>query len=154
MKKLDRVSAAFWLIFSGLVAIESHRLGVGSFRSPGPGFLPFFSSVFLGLLALALLIDSARATGVAAMPEEGTPSGSWKSPARALAALSVYVVLLETLGFLLCTLGLIAFLLRVVERKSWPVAISTAVLAALGSVVVFQFWLKIQLPPGIVPIYF
>jgi hypothetical protein len=42
--------------------------------------------------------------------------------------------------------------LRWVEGRTWTVALSTSVLAAVISFVMFGVWLKVPLPPGIIPI--
>ena len=39
MSKADQISGIFWLFFSGLICIESYRLGLGNLHQPGPGFL-------------------------------------------------------------------------------------------------------------------
>jgi putative tricarboxylic transport membrane protein len=151
MKKLDQISGGFWLIFSILVAEESTRLGLGIMHSPGPGLMPFYTSLALAFLALVLLSLAILGKGSREVPDETLEKGNWKKPAYALGALLLYAFFLEKLGYLLCTLLLIGFLLKVIERKPWAVTVTTAVLASLGSFIMFQVWLKIQLPAGILP---
>ncbi|MFH1977416.1 MAG: hypothetical protein ABIJ52_17985 [Pseudomonadota bacterium] len=50
--KADGVSGLFWLA-AGLIGMYgSVTLGIGTAREPGPGFLPFFSSLFISVVEL------------------------------------------------------------------------------------------------------
>ena len=66
-----------------------------------------------------------------------------------MGVLVLYTIFLKTLGFILTTFLLIAFLYRVMEPLSWRKVLSGAVLTALGSYAIFQLWLQAQLPEGI-----
>ena len=154
MKKSDLVSSSFWLTFSFLVAGESYRLGLGNFRGPGPGFLPFVASLVLGVLSLLLMVQAIHRKGEEKEVQEAwSQRGNWEKIVYTLAALLLYLFLLEKLGFLFCTFLLVVFLLRVVETQRWPVVIVTAFLATLFCYILFQVWLKIQLPSGTLGIY-
>ena len=50
MNQYDRMSSGFWLLFSGYICVESFRLPLGSFRDPGPGFLPLLVGILLALV--------------------------------------------------------------------------------------------------------
>ena len=52
MKTLDLASSLFWLFVSIAVFVESLRLGIGTLRSPGMGFMTFAASGILGILSL------------------------------------------------------------------------------------------------------
>ena len=65
-----------------------------------------------------------------------------------MAALFAYALLMKPLGFLLCTVVFIGFLLRAVAPQRWPVVILGAIGAALGAFAIFEVWLKTQLPQG------
>lgn len=56
MNSRNRWSGLFWIALSIFVCIKSVDMGVGSFRLPGPGFLPFWSAAIFGILALVLVI--------------------------------------------------------------------------------------------------
>lgn len=153
MKK-ELVSSSFWLIFSSVVAVESARLGLGSFRGPGPGFLPFVASLVLGVLSSLLLLQAIhRKEEEKELTKTLSGWGSWEKVVYTLAALLLYVFLLEKLGFLLCTLLLVAFLLRVIERQRSLVVMVTAFFATIFTYILFQVWLNIQLPSGVLGIY-
>ena len=61
----------------------------------------------------------------------------------------LYALLMERLGFIPTTLLLFIFLLGVVERKKWFFTISTSVLVTGITYLIFEIWLKSQLPKGL-----
>ena len=56
MNLRNQWSGLFWLVFSIFVCVDAVRMGRGSFQVPGPGFLPFWSGVVVGILAILLLV--------------------------------------------------------------------------------------------------
>ena len=69
-----------------------------------------------------------------------------------MAALAGYVLLVKTLGFLICTALFTGFLLRAVVPQRWGTVFAVALITALVSYGIFQVWLKAQLPSGILGI--
>ena len=144
MKKSDLVSSSFWLLFSSLVTVESYRFGLGNLHRPGPGFIPFAASLLLSCLSLLLLLQSIGEQD--AKPGQLTARARLSKIASTVAALFLYLFLLDKLGFIVCTLLLIAFLLGIIERKRWSVALFTALTTTILSYVLFEVCLNIQLP--------
>ncbi len=66
-----------------------------------------------------------------------------------MGVLVFYTIFLKTLGFILTTFLLLAFLYRVMEPLSWRKVLFGAVVTARGSYAIFQLWLQAQLPEGI-----
>jgi putative tricarboxylic transport membrane protein len=148
MKRYDQISSLIWLGFALYICTESLRLPLGSWRDPGPGFLPLASGVFLGVLSgVSFFQARMRATDES--------RGGWYSPERwkslllILAALFGYALVLDALGFLVSTFILLLVLFRFVEPQKWFVAIGGGVLASIICYAVFELWLKTQLPRGI-----
>ncbi|MCX5910149.1 MAG: tripartite tricarboxylate transporter TctB family protein, partial [Deltaproteobacteria bacterium] len=121
---------------------------LGSWRDPGPGLLPLGSGIFLGILSGIVFFQSR-------MRDEDQPRGSWyskekwKSLLLILAVLFGYAFVLDYLGFLVSTFILLLVLFRFVEPQKWFVAIGGSALASITCYVVFELWLKTQLPRGI-----
>ena len=63
-----------------------------------------------------------------------------------LGGLAAYILLLEVLGFLMDTFLYVAFLLGVVEREKWLMALLVAVMTTAGLYIIFQVLLGITLP--------
>ncbi len=144
----DQVSAAIWIAVGVAVAIGSLRYGLGPLAAPGTGFLPFLAGCAIALLASIGLILATlkRRKGTGWKPI--LRGIRWQKPLLVMAALVVYALLMKPLGFLLCTVLFIGFLLRAVEPQRWPVVILGAVGTALGAFAIFDLWLKTQLPRG------
>ncbi len=151
MEKGNRLSGIFWLFLSFVIAEESYRLGVGNLHSPQAGFLPFVASIVLGVLSL-LLVLSTRRRG----PREAGEMEDVTFNKRLLLkvvwvilALFLYAIFLDALGFVLVSMVLIAFLLRIIEpQKGYVVALGTILIPVLAYLL-FDYFLKVQLPKGI-----
>ena len=74
---------------------------------------------------------------------------NWVKIALVLLSLVSYAFFLERLGFVLTTFVLLSFLLGWIELTNWPRSLGVASAAALGSFAIFELWLKIRLPKGI-----
>jgi len=138
----DRASALVWLIVAILVAFQSVALKLGTLARPGPGFFPFWGAVVLAVLSLVLFVGS-RTTRPA---RPGPAERSW-TPLVVAGALLAYVLLLEPLGFGTVTFLFLLLLFRLV-RKPWLAGGLAALAGAAASHVLFQVWLKTQLPRG------
>jgi putative tricarboxylic transport membrane protein len=145
MTRRDAVAAAALLLFAAVAAVESLRLlPYGVVRNPGPAFFPWWTSVALAVLSAVLLLQSLRGRAAA----RGADGGRWVKVAGLLAALAVYSLVLESVGYPIVTFALVLFILRVTEPTRWPVALATALLAAGGTYLVFAVWLSVPLPAG------
>ncbi len=130
------------------ICIESLRLPLGSWRDPGPGFLPLGAGICLGILSLIAFFQARSRT------KRRTRGGwysqeRWKSLLLILGVLFGYALFLDFLGFLVSTFILLLMLFRFVEPQKWVVAVGGSALASIASYVVFELWLKTQLPKGI-----
>lgn len=147
MRKLDRYSSLFFLIFSIVISYYSYRLEVGILSDPGPGFIFFYSSIFVGIMSLSIFISSFRNNNYRkAIRFENF---NWIKVALVLAYILMYAIFLEKLGFFITTFLLIALLLGTIELKRLYVVILIALGASLVTYSVFELWLRIRLPKGI-----
>jgi len=147
MKK-EIIGCAFWLLFSFYFAIESYRLGLSMAHRPGPGFFPFIATLGIALIAAWRLIAQVR-KGELNDSAEARMGDELGLVACVIAGIIAYAVLLDTLGFLVCTFLLIAFYLKVIAARRWPVSLSFAVTVALAAHLFFDTLLKAELPRGL-----
>ena len=149
MGKLDRASGIFWLAVSVSVCIQAHRLGLGSFQNPGPGFLFFWCGIILGVLSMTILIRALLGTpSTKEGQEKSFENVKWTKILLIVAGLVTYGLILERLGFLLSTLFFIAFLLRSIEAKKWYVVVLIALAGTLLTYGLFELALQSRLPKG------
>lgn len=146
--KRETVICGFWLLFSLYSSIESYRLGLSAANRPGPGFFPLIAAAGIGVIAALRLIGSVRAGVSAENPDLGI-AGEAKLVLYVMAGMSAYAFLLEPLGFFLCTLLLVAFYLKVIAGRGWPVTLIFASAVALTSHFFFDVLLRAELPRGV-----
>jgi len=149
MKRADRVSGIFWFLFSVFVSIESYRLGLGTLHQPGPGFLSFWTSVAMGIISIGVL---ARAWTPMEAGERKSPIFGKENLLKipfVLLSLFLYAFFMEVLGFIPVTLLLFIFLLGMIERKKWRLTIFVSIVVTGISYLLFEVWLKAQLPKGL-----
>jgi putative tricarboxylic transport membrane protein len=145
--KSDALSGLTLLFVAVAAWVAARWLPFGTLNQPGAGFLPKALAVVLSGLALVLWVRGA----IVSNPDAGS---LWPDRAGALrvgvmcAALFVYVLAVDTAGYLLTTVGLFCILLRWVGRQSWPATLVTALLASVVSYLVFARWLMVSLPTG------
>jgi putative tricarboxylic transport membrane protein len=166
VRRRDLAAAAVLLAFGLFAVTQALGLRFGTVVAPGPGFFPLCLAAALCLTSLALVVNGWRtnrhggpsygppkppdARGAPAKPRHPSDAGGRRfAVIGTLAALLVYALVLEWLGFLLATFGLLVFFFMVLQRQSWLVAVGGAVATALASYVVFKVWLGVNLPGGL-----
>jgi putative tricarboxylic transport membrane protein len=139
---------SFWLLLSFYLSIESYRLGLTTANRPGPGLFPFIAAVGIGLIAAARLIQSIRKSLPDENAEAGT-AGEMRSVLYVIAGMLAYAFLLQSLGFIFCTFLLVAFYLKLIAARRWPVTLIFAAAVALVSHLFFAGLLNAELPRGL-----
>lgn len=147
MGKSERISGLFWFILSIVVMVASYRLGLGSLRRPGPGFFFFWIGLFIGILALIVLVR-AWTSGRKGNPEPLFRGKNILKILLVLASAFLYAIFLEWIGFVAVTFLLFVFLLGFMERKGTAFAILTSLLVTASAYVIFKVLLQSQLPTG------
>ncbi|MEW6185819.1 MAG: tripartite tricarboxylate transporter TctB family protein [Thermodesulfobacteriota bacterium] len=147
MKNNDQRSSIFWFAVGLAIIFFSRKYGLGTLSVPGPGFLPFLAGV--AITGLAILVFFQQYAGNV----RGTFSALWAKThwpkvLMVMGALVLYTLLFRIFGFLLDTFLLIAFLLRVMEPTPWVKCLIGALLFSGASYLIFELWLKAQLPTG------
>lgn len=125
------------------VCVHGVGLTVGTPLAPQPGFFPFLGGLLLVSLAVLLLLRSILLGG---RDMRERPRGYLARPACLIAALGIYAVLLEFVGYPLMTTLISCFILRVLDTR-WVPAVVASILLALGSFVLFVK-LGVPLPTG------
>jgi len=144
IKKSNR-SSFFWLFFSVFICLESYRLNLGTLSTPGPGLFPFGAGLTLGLISLTLIFKSPLKNDTESM---GNKLQKGYRILLVLLALIAYGLVLEWAGFLIATFCFMVFLLKIIVPQRWDKVLMFAILSSIGSYLVFEVWLKAQLPKG------
>jgi len=147
VKRNDLVGGFFFLGVGIFFAVYSRSVDIGTLEEPGPGFLPLWAGVLLGIMSAVLLgkaFFKKFETGELFFPERD----SWKRVGMVVASLIIYNLLLKQLGFILVTFVFVAFLVRCIFPQTWLRSAVTAALSTAGAQLVFVTLLEIQFPKG------
>ena len=148
--KADRVSSLFWMAIGLGFIGGSVRLGLGTLREPGSGFLSLLAGSCLTLMALILFFQSfIQGKGLPSKISALWEGMKWHRPVMIGLVLLGYILALESLGFILCSLLLILFMLKVLENFPWGKAALISAMASTLSYLIFSVLLKVMLPKGI-----
>ena len=132
-----------------MTSLWSLKYGFGSLSEPGVGFITFFAGAILALLSLLLFFSSFRDKEKPADLRDLWAGLDVKKVLYVLGLLVVYPVLLRPAGFPLCTFILLFLLFRVKGSYGiWTTLLASFFVTAV-SYLVFQVWLQVQLPRGI-----
>lgn len=154
MKNLDSLSATI-LFFLGLwIFLKSLTYPFGSLQSPGAGFFPLLASILLMGLSGSMIVQGFL------KKEAGETFKASFLPGRealqriffSFLALLGFRYLLPAIGFGPSTFLFIFFLGKILGHYSWKMSLFFALMASLLAYCLFQAWLKIPLPLGILGI--
>ena len=133
-----------------MTALWSLKYGIGSFSEPGVGFITFFAGAILALLALLLFFSSFREKGKTAGLRELWAGLDVKKVIYVLVLLVVYTTpaAFRRISSLHVHPSVSSSSASRVPTgygpRCWSLSFVTAV-----SYLVFQVWLQVQLPRGI-----
>lgn len=147
MKDIDRLSGLLFLIFSLYIAYEASKLPLGGFHHPEAGFFPFGLGLALLLLSGILLSQAFKRGRL----KEWFKFGEGKRRLLlAVAAMVVYVIVLNRLGYMVSTFLIMVFLLKGLEKQKWRTTLLISVPCVVISYITFSWWLGVPLPKGVI----
>ena len=139
----DRLSGSVLVVFALLVIWESRHLPLGTFRQPGPAFVPILLAVLLVIFGVFVVFTGGRSLLLSSI--------SWTEWRHALAILGASlfsVFAIERLGYRLTVLLVLSFLIKVVEKRGWVLSLAFAFTLSFGSFFLFYTLLRVPLPEG------
>ncbi|MGP1676609.1 MAG: tripartite tricarboxylate transporter TctB family protein [Burkholderiales bacterium] len=146
----DRLSSLCWLALGAASIYASVGLGVGTPRAPGSGFLAFTAGCFISLMALLVLLQSFRMKRAAQRKLSTLWEGVYWRRSLAIGILTLaYILVLETLGFVLTGFLLLVIIMKGLEKLSWKSTLIISIVTLVVSYFVFKIFLKASLPSGI-----
>ena len=139
----DRVSASVLALFALLVIWESRLLPLGSFRQPGPAYVPVLLASLLLIFGVLLILTAGRAPSLSSLRWT-----EWRHALAILTACVFAVFAIERMGYRLTMLLVLGFLVKFVERRGWVLSLTFAFSLAFGSFFLFYTLLRVPLPQG------
>ena len=139
----DRLSASVLVLFALLVIWESRLLPLGTFRRPGPAYVPVLLAALLLILGIFILLTAGRAPLLSALRWS-----EWRHAVAILLTCTFSVLAIERLGYRLTVLLMLVFLVKGVEKRGWISSLAFAFCMAFGSYYLFYTLLRVPLPQG------
>ena len=144
-----------WLLIGVIISAWSYRTGLGAFKEPGVGFVAFASGLFImGVGGIAIVLRRSEPQRIEA------ESGQTRAPflegapfklTYTLVLLVFYALLLDLLGYIVTTFVVLFGLFFDPVGRRWTGPLLASFLSVAVTYLVFDVWLKSQLPRGILP---
>jgi putative tricarboxylic transport membrane protein len=152
-RKSQQIEGLVWAGVGMALCLGSIRLGLGSLHTPGTGFASFLAGGLLGLFGLVLMIYSTleKSPEKETSQEIFTKEILWQ-PLLSLFILFSYPLLLKIFGFIISTFLFLFFLFKAMEPRKWFALILISICASILSYLIFQVWLRVSFPKGIIGI--
>ena len=144
-----------WVFIGVIITAWSYRTGIGTFNEPGVGFVAFACGIFI--VAVGALVTVFR------RPEQQkveTPSATTRArflesaPFKltyTLGLLLFYALVLTLGGYIITTFVVLFGLFYNPSGRRWASPLLASFLSVAFTYLVFEVWLKSQLPRGIFP---
>jgi putative tricarboxylic transport membrane protein len=150
MRSYEQVYNLFWIFLAVGIGAESMRLKVwDSSSGPIAGFIPLLAGALIGISGLLMFF-----LGGSKKSEKDGRERFWPDRAGTrrivsiLAGLCAMAYLLPILGFLITSIIVTAFLLRVIEPQKWVTVICTSLGCCVLVYWLFNHFLQVSLPKG------
>ena len=146
LRRAELWGGLFGLAVGAFVAWQGWLLELGSLREPGSGFVFFWLGLIISAFAVFIAIGGVRGGG----PLLGDlwQGARWRNVLLVILALIAFGFLFERLGFVICSLALLLFLMTVVDPVRPVLSIPISIVAAVGVWYVLEKMLLVQLPKG------
>lgn len=143
----DFISGLFLTLVGAGASTLAYRLGLGSFRDPGPGLIPFGTAALFCLMCIGLVVKGLIEGRI--VNREGVFQGiKWGTLIFVVCALLGYGIALDALGFSICNFLFIVLLLGLVGHRRWWLTLCFSILIVVGIYLIFVAWLGCEFPRG------
>ena len=157
MKRAEQVLGVVLLLFAIYIGYESSLIEAGAEFGMGPGFMPFWLSVGLGITAAILLVRAIALPAGRFAPLFYPDRAGGMRVILILAGYLLAIVLMKPLGMPISLAIITAVTMPVFGARNWKAIALTAILTLFGVYLIFGRWLGVPLPMGVLeqvlPIY-
>jgi putative tricarboxylic transport membrane protein len=153
-KEIKKVEGISWIGIGCVICIQASTFRLGSFHEPAPGFVAFLAGLFLCGIGIAMVLSKSFSKRQGNDPPGSAPvfrSIPWRRFTYTITLLFVYILLFDALGYILATFLLMSGLFYDWQKKNWASSFLFSILTVLISYLIFEVWLRCQLPRGVFP---
>lgn len=153
----DICVSIFYMAVSIVMIIAAKALPKSTVMDIGPDFMPMVVAGVTLFLSVALLITTIAnfKKNAAAAEAAGVPECDYTRVLLSFIAITIYVFVLQPIGFILCTLVFLPFEMWVLSPSDKRTPKDIGILVAIGVIFtfavffLFRYGFKIVLPPGL-----
>jgi len=154
VRTYDLISSIAFMALGVYFVFGGWRLGFGKWGQPGSGFIAVLAGCLLfGLSGIWFAMAMIERWGMEANRRFFPESGSLRRVLILTLALVGFTLILKPLGFVISCFLLMVILMRGIEPQGWRVTLLFAFLSTVLCVLIFQIWLKVEFPEGLINIY-
>jgi putative tricarboxylic transport membrane protein len=150
MNRYEQIYNVVWMLLGIGICAQSLQLNLWDPSSgPGSGFIPFLCGLFIAAAGFLLLILEFFKGPQTKSTEKlfGDPIAT-RRILYILGGLCAMALLLPILGFLLTSILITTFMLRVIEPQRWAAVILTSLASCFVVYWLFSHLLQVSLPKG------
>ena len=150
MRSYEQGYNFLWILLAIGICTESIRLRVWDPASgPVAGFIPFLAGILIGVSGLLMFLSGWSRRLKKDQRERFWPDVTGtKRIVYILVGLCAMAFLMPILGFLITSILITAFMLRVIEPQRWTTVILTSLGCCLLVYWLFNNFLQVSLPKG------
>jgi len=152
VKRADIISSVILMALFAFMAWQAGQLDMVYRNSPGAGFFPLWLSLAALLVSSVILVGAIRRSPDADRPIQWPRGIGLRRIGGTMGGFLLYAWLITLLGFIVSTTLYMFFVARLLGTRRWLPAAAVSVLTALGLFLLFNVWLKMDLPTGSLPI--
>jgi putative tricarboxylic transport membrane protein len=147
MRRHDLRSSTVVFCVGLFIVFYAPQFGIGSLHKPGTGFMPFLTGLIICILAAIIFVQALldRSSKI----EKIWAGVKFRKLIFSILMLITYGLLLEGFGFIIDSFFLILFLTHYMGSQSWKKSFLCGGLTSIFCYLLFEAWLKSQLPKGI-----
>ena len=153
-REIKSLEGAVWIAVGMTLCILALKFNLGSFHEPGPGFVVFLSGLLISTTGLIMIISKAFLKRKSQTSPEAFSTFQVVQSQRLMYTVGLlfgYTLFLNTLGYVLATFLLMWSMVFDWKKKNWTSSVLFSLITVIISYLMFEIWLRCQLPRGIFP---
>lgn len=134
-------------VVSAFYTINAFSLSFGTFRSPGPGFIPRIAGIMAMIISAILLFLDIRKLASGKTYEETESIAFPLRPILFILSFVFYAIVFKPLGYVISTI-IFTFILCMIMRDKWWLSLIISISTGIAFYVIFSL-LAVPLPLGV-----
>lgn len=143
--RLEIFFLCFLLVLGAVIIFVSWGYGAGSLARPGPGFYPGLVGAAIAIFSFFILVSELKAKASKAVLD----NAGARTLGLMVATFCLWIVAMPVLGYVVVTLLATYAFCKIMKLEGWRIPLAVSGGTALFLYLLFDYWLYIDLPRGI-----